>query len=254
MIQIAQDQIYTLSYFKCNYLNGIKKNTKSVSNHLIYSLIYINNLSQLEIQLFNKTLLDIAIESGLWNYLVKSNQNRNQNIIFELYLQIIINLLQQIFIDIQEVHKSQQNYCIQFNYLFIQVNVNIKQNSLFKTETKIYKFDKNISIHMININKHYQKYLKYINKKQKSQKNKRISNILQVDPYIQLYSSIFDKQQDRLNSNLGQNFAKFHKKYITNGCDICKFYNYRIEKQQRYSILFNVRQSILHEIMQVKQI
>ncbi|CAK82321.1 unnamed protein product (macronuclear) [Paramecium tetraurelia] len=221
-------------------------------------------ISQLEVQFFNKALLDSVNENGLWEYLVKSNQNQHQNIIIEIYIQIIIDLLQQLFIDTKRFRDLNRTIVLNQVIYLLEQTIMIYQSSLFKIQPKAYKFNAGISIifdilNSINnniiitqnklqlkkeilsvaLNQKYDQYRQTLldifgistQEVQEFQDPNKIQ-IEESDPLIEYYQKIYEKFQERLNTQLGENFAEFHKKYFTKGCELCKYHNAQFENNQ----------------------
>ncbi|CAD8048685.1 unnamed protein product [Paramecium primaurelia] len=248
-----------------NQLPRWYKQACRVCNHSYNIEIPLNkSITQLDVQLFNKNLIDCVNENELWDYLVKSNQNQYQNIIIEIYLQIIIDLLQQLFIDIKRFRDLNRIIVLNQIINLLEQTTIINLSSPLKIQPKEYKFDIDISIFfniiysiynniIINQNKQQLKneiIIIVLNLKQDQYKqilldifnistqevqefnNQSYIQIQESDPYIEYNQQIFDIYSKKLNSNLGQNLAEFHKKYFVKGCDICKNYNTQFENNK----------------------
>ncbi|CAD8140725.1 unnamed protein product [Paramecium octaurelia] len=258
IIQNQQLQFY-------NQLPGWYKQVCRLCNHPFNVQMPLNKIiSQLEVQFFNKALVDSVNESGLWEYLVKSNQNQHPNIIIEIYMQIIIDMLQQLFIDIKRFRDLNKTIVLNQIIYLLEQTIMINQSSLFKIQPRAYKFNAGISILFDILNSINNNIIVSQNKKQLkkeilsvalNQKYVQYKQILldvfgisaqevqelqdqskiqveESDPFVEYHLKIYEVYKERLSSYLGKNFAEFHKKYFTKGCELCKYHNQQFDYSQ----------------------
>ncbi|CAK56147.1 unnamed protein product (macronuclear) [Paramecium tetraurelia] len=221
--------------------------------HCFNVQITINeDISPSQLQSFNQSLLFIVKQLGEQQAIVQKYQSNEFYMLVEIYMQILINLIQNLFINVQEFQRLQQHLILKQLIVFLGLTIdNFKVCGFIHDIDYQFQSDKSILINLLDaIDKHILKasnktllqaeVLKLATKFQHSysqqmeilcqcfgveiEKNNNQQLQLQ-DKFAEYYVILQNQLRNQIINVLGDNFQKFHDTFFPKLCHYCKSYN-----------------------------
>ncbi|CAD8057943.1 unnamed protein product [Paramecium sonneborni] len=218
-----------------------------------------DDINALQLQSFNQSLLFVVKQLNQKQDIFQQYQENEFNALVEIYLQILINLIQNLFINIEEFQLLEKHLILKqiINFLSLIVE-NYKICGLtnginyhFKSNNTIFNnildaIDKNIikvqnqnqlkeEIYQIakNFYHNYQQQMTILcycfaisqNLQEDFNKNKDLQQLQLKDEFAEYYLIMKSQLKKKIINILGENFQLFHDKYFPQLCHYCKSYN-----------------------------
>ncbi|CAD8149982.1 unnamed protein product [Paramecium pentaurelia] len=223
------------------------------------------NMNNQQLQSFNQYLLQVVKQLHKNQAIYQQYQNNELLILVEIYLELIINLIQNLFINVKEFQQLDQHLILKqlINFLSLTIE-NYKICGWTHNLNYNFQSGKSILIFLLNaIDKHIIKaqnsdilkaeilklatkfYHNYsqemeilcqcfgiqLNLKEESKKNKDYQLQLK-DEFAEYYMKLQIHIRNQIINILGQNFQQFHDKYFSKLCHYCKSYNKQFSKSE----------------------
>ncbi|CAD8137865.1 unnamed protein product [Paramecium octaurelia] len=210
------------------------------------------DISPSQLQSFNQSLLFIVKQLGEQQAIVQKYQSNEFFMLVEIYMQMVINLIQNLFINVQEFQRLQQNLILKQLIASLGLTIeNFKICGFIHDIDYHFESEKSILISLLDtIDKHIIKasnqtllkdeVLKLATKFYHSypqqmeilcqcfgvEIEKNNNQQLQLkDEFAEYYVLLQEQLRNQIINVLGDNFQKFHDTFFPNQCHYCQSYN-----------------------------